>query len=183
MTGFAATEEPIVPFAEPRQLASLGGLRCERIINRLLVQRLLRAWHSTHGPRVGWRVAFALYDGSEILGVSIWGFPTARLEDNSGRTLEHYRMALSPSAPKNAASWFIARNREWVRRELPAVSRLITYLDETVHSGVTYRADNWRRVPCDPRGKPWKPYRNAEGRLLRRTSRPHGRRAKFEREP
>ena len=173
----------LVPYREPSQRASLGGLQSERLIDRTLTRRLIAAWHSTHAPRVGWKVAFVLREGSEIIGVSVWGLPTARSEDSSGRTWEHYRMALSPSAPKNAASFFIARNREWIRREAPGVTRLIAYVDETIHSGVTYRADNWRTVYTGGRGRPWKPTTNREGRLLHRKSPALGSRAKFERSP
>ena len=173
------TEALITPFDKPAELPSLAGLHSDRVIDRVLVMRLVRSWHSTHPPRVGWKVSFLLKAGATVVGVSIWGLPTARHEDNSGQTWEHYRMALSPEAPKNAASFFIARNRAWIRTNAPHVTRLIAYIDETVHTGVTYRADNWWRVPCDPRGRPWKATKARPGR----TSPPLGRRAKFERAP
>jgi hypothetical protein len=173
------TPQTLVPYSPRPELTDLSGLASERVVDRVLVKRLVLAWHSTHPPRVGWKVAFLLRRGATVVGVSVWGLPTARREDNSGRTWEHYRMALSSEAPRNAASFFLARNRAWIRAHAAGVTRLIAYIDETVHTGVTYRADNWRRVACDPRGRPWKPTESSPGRK----SAPLGKRAKFERRP
>ncbi|MBF6555509.1 MAG: hypothetical protein IVW52_04955 [Acidimicrobiales bacterium] len=118
------------------------GLRISRTRNARLVKVLVRSWHSTHPPPVSWRVVFFLYHGGEVVGVSTWGRPVARAEDQV-TTLEHTRMALGPGAPKNSGSWFLAANRHWIRENMPDVRRLIAYVDESNHSGVTYRADNW----------------------------------------
>lgn len=180
MTGAAhAPRATLMPYGPPPQIPNLRALACEEAGSPALVRRLVSAWHSTHPPRIAWKRAFLLRNGSAIVGVSVWGLPTARLEDNTGSTWEHYRMALSPEAPKNSASWFIAHNRDWIRDRAPDVRRLIAYVDLTVHSGVTYRADNWRRVACDFRGRPWTPNAAHPGRK----SKPLGRRAKFERAP
>ena len=152
-----------------------------RTTTRLMVSR----WHSTHRAPIGWKVAFLLLtDGAgwddlreqRILGVSTWGRPVARAEDQIG-TLEHTRMALSPSAPKNSASWFISANRRWIREHMPQVRRLISYVDETDHLGVTYRADNWHIVyRRQPSSGSWQSRPGREGRacVLR---------TKFERTP
>src|SRR4029077_11125194 len=105
----------------------------------------LRAWPLSLPPPVGWRVAFLMYSGGEVVGVSTFGRPVARAEDQVA-TMEHTRMALGPAAPKNSASWFMARCRAWIRRNMPSVRRLISYVDETRHTGVTYRADHWATV-------------------------------------
>ena len=116
-----------------------------RTRNRVLVSRLIRAWHSTHRQPPGWRVAFLLKRNGVTVGVSTWGRPVARMEDQK-TTLEHQRMALGPGLPHNTASWWMAQNRREIARIFPEVRRLISYVDETVHSGVTYRADNWQIV-------------------------------------
>ena len=130
------------------------NLLCVPIHSRVSVRAAVAAWHSTRRPPQGWRVAFQLrapveswgdLRGYSVLGVSTWGRPVARAEDQVA-TLEHTRMALSPEAPKNSASWFIAANRRWIRNNMSSVNRLIAYVDEMDHSGVTYRADNWRTV-------------------------------------
>ena len=121
------------------------GFASVRTRNRLVVNRLIRAWHSTHRPPPGWRIAFLLKRDGVTVGVSTFGRPVARMEDQT-HTLEHQRMALGPGLPKNTASWFMAMTRRQIREAFPEVRRLIAYVDETVHSGVTYRADNWRTV-------------------------------------
>jgi predicted metal-dependent hydrolase len=94
---------------------------------------------------VGWKVAFLLMNEGIAIGVSTWGRPVARLEEQIN-TLEHTRMALSDEAPKNSASWFLARNREWIREWLPEIKRLIAYVDLEQHKVVSYLADNWRVI-------------------------------------
>lgn len=121
-------------------------LRQTVIHNAALVRQLLGQWHSTLDPPQGWKVAFLLHrSGIGVVGVSTWGRPVGRLEDQT-HTMEHTRMALGPETPKNSASWFLARNREWIRANRPEVERVISYVDEQFHTGVTYRADNWRTV-------------------------------------
>jgi hypothetical protein len=140
-----------------------------------LVKDLVRRWHSTLGPPVGWRVAFTLVSAGEIAGISTWGRPTARLEDQAA-TLEHTRMALGPGAPRNAGSWFLARNREWIRANLPGIRRLIAYVNLEHHKGVIYLADNWRLVYRKKNRSSWKSRPGRRGNETRI-------RAKFERVP
>lgn len=121
-------------------------LSCLPCYDKLLVRHLIEQWHSTHGSRPIWKQAFVLKHGVSIIGVSVWGMPTARLEDRSGATWEHYRMALSPQTPHDGASWFMARNRDWIRDNEPQVVRLIAYVDEEIHRGITYISDNWSVV-------------------------------------
>ncbi|MGI0053938.1 MAG: XF1762 family protein [Thermoplasmata archaeon] len=141
------------------------------------MKRLIGQWHSTLPPPVGWRVAFLLYGpGEGVVGVSTFGRPVARREDQI-TTMEHTRMALGPGAAKNSASWFMGATRRWIRQNMPSVRRLIAYVDEIRHSGVTYRADNWRIVYRRlEKADSWssRPGRDGIGAELR---------TKFEREP
>ncbi len=147
-----------------------------RTRNRVLVSRLVRAWHSTHRAPQGWRIAFVLKRNGVTVGVSTFGRPVARMEDQ-WTTLEHQRMALGPGLPKNTASWWMAQMRRELRTEFPEVRRLISYVDETVHTGVTYRADNWRTVyRARVESKSWG---NRKGRVQPQAYA----RTKFEREP
>jgi hypothetical protein len=151
-----------------------------------VVGAAVAAWHSSHLPPPGFKVAFVLrvptgnwedLASHRVVGVSTWGHPVARLEDQSGATLEHTRMALSDAAPQNSASWFLAANRRWIRENMPAVRRLIAYVDETGHSGVTYRADNWRTVyRARRKSQTWTNRPDRKGRKAEL-------RTKFEREP
>jgi predicted metal-dependent hydrolase len=96
-------------------------------------------------------------------------------------------MALSPGAPRNAGSWFLARNREWIRANLPGIRRLIAYVNECSlmpwhernyehHKGVIYLADNWRLVYRKKNRSSWKSRPGRRGNETRI-------RAKFERVP
>jgi hypothetical protein len=139
------------------------------------VKELVRLWHSSHSAPAGFRIAFLLVDGGDTIGVSTWGRPVARMEDQK-TTLEHTRMALGPGCPANSASWFLAANRRVIREEMPEIVRLISYVDGSIHSGVSYRADNWREVA---RAVPTDSWGTREGR----SGRPCALRVKFERRP
>ena len=121
-----------------------------------LVKSLINSWHSWRCAPVGWKVAFLLTDGVAIYGVSTFGRPVARMEDQIS-TLEHTRMALGPNAPRNSASYFMAKCRHWIRENMPDVGRLISYVPTREYTGVTYRADNWTIVYEDrpANGRTW----------------------------
>jgi hypothetical protein len=125
-----------------------------------LVKRLINQWHSTRRAPAGWKIAFLLLESGKVIGVSTWGRPVARLEDQVN-TLEHTRMALDSEAPKNSASWFLARNREWIRGRMPEIRRLIAYVDLEKHKGISYLADNWQVVYKERADNSW---RNRPGR-------------------
>ena len=141
-----------------------------------LVASLINNWHSWRTSPAGWRVAFLLLDDCAIYGVSTFGRPVARLEDQH-RTLEHTRMALGPGAPRNSASWFMARCRAWIRENMPDINRLISYVPAGEYRGVTYLADNWAVVYEEVPGRAT--WTNRAGRL----SSENVLRTKFERVP
>lgn len=124
--------------------AGTGELRCGVTHDGELVKRLVNEWHSVLTAPQGWKVAFLLSDGPQIIGVATWGRPVARLEDQE-TTLELTRMALH-DAPHNAATWFLSRMRRWIRVQMPHVNRLISYQDCEKHAGTMYRADNWKQI-------------------------------------
>lgn len=146
-----------------------------RTHNGTRVRELVTLWHSSHTAPAGFRVAFFLLDGEDTIGVSTWGRPVARMEDQLTK-LEHTRMALAPGSPPNSASWFLAANRAVIRTDLPEVKRLIAYVDGTIHSGVSYRADNWHEVSQGVSTNSW-------GTRPDRVGRPCALRVKFERKP
>lgn len=113
--------------------------------DRELICRLINQWHSWRSAPCGWKVAFVLTDGIAIYGVSIFGRPVARCEDQE-TTLEHTRMALSRHAPRNSATYFMAQSRKWIRENMPHIKRLISYVPAGTYTGITYRGDNWRTV-------------------------------------
>lgn len=139
------------------------------------IKNLINTWHSTLSAPIGWKVAFMLLDESEVVGVSTWGHPTARHEDQI-YTLEHTRMALCDKVPRNTGSWFLARNREWIRKNMPNIKRLIAYVNLENHTGIVYRADNWKTVYKKINSGTWKSRDNRKGNEAHL-------RAKFERVP
>lgn len=132
-------------FQPSLSISSPKELKQERVRNRKLVKNLLAQWHGTLPPPQGWKVAFALLKDGTIVGISTFGRPVARLE-NQDETMEHTRMALSPHVPKNTASYFMGQNRKWIRENMPQIKRLIAYVDLEHHTGVTYRSDNWKTI-------------------------------------
>ena len=150
-------------------------LRCERTTSANTVRHFVAAHHSSHSAPAGFRLAFLMYDGEDLIGVSTWGHPVARMEDQV-RTLEHTRMATAPDTPKNAPSWFLAANRRYIRGNMPEIRRLIAYVDGTIHSGVSYRADNWVEVSRAASTNTW-------GNRPGRTGRTCALRVKYERRP
>lgn len=129
----------------PAQVLSVSDLVVTTTSDGLLVRSLVNAWHSCRRAPQGWRVAFLLTDGFHIYGVSTFGRPVARLEDQL-TTLEHTRMALSTAAPRNAGTYFMAQSRKWIRDNMPDIKRLISYVPLELHSGIIYRGDNWKTV-------------------------------------
>jgi hypothetical protein len=151
-------------------------LYIRRTRKRILIRTFINEWHSFRKCPQGWRVAFILTDGIAIYGVSTFGRPVARREDQE-RTLEHTRMALSSEAPRNSATFFMAQCRKWIRENMPEINRLISYVPAGKYKGITYLGDNWRVV-----------YENqiSTARWTNRKSRHDAQntlRTKFEREP
>jgi hypothetical protein len=133
---------------------------------RRLAQALIRAWHSSQpNAPAGERLAFlACAPNSAPVAVALWGRPTARAEDQI-HTLQLTRLAHGPGAPPNIGSWFLARMRAYIRREMPQIRRLITYHDAAHHTGAIYAADNWRPVARVQKLHDWtnRPGRSAPG--------------------
>lgn len=141
--------------AEQYQVFELAGiplrhLRAEVTHDAALVRQLVNQWHSFKCAPQGWRVAFVLTDGVRLLGVSTFGRPVARLEDQE-TTLEHTRMALAPDAPRCSATRFMALTRKWIRENMPEITRLVSYVPADKYTGITYRGDGWKIVYAEKR--------------------------------
>ena len=62
-----------------------------------------------------------------------------------GETWELARLYLLDEIPKNAETWLIGKSVKWIKREHRHVVHLVSYADPSVgHSGVIYKAANWR---------------------------------------
>lgn len=83
--------------------------------------------------------------GDIAYAAAVWTSPVARMLDD-GRTLELRRYAIAPDAPKNTGSRLLRVMRLLIKRELPAVKRLVSYQDESVHDGTIYAAAGWSKA-------------------------------------
>ena len=113
-----------------------------------IVDPLIRKWHSTlPNPPPGYRVAFVIFERKSRIpiGAATWGRPIARMEDFHF-TLELTRLVHGPMAPKNLGTWALARMRYWIKKNMPEITRLISYQDADIHDGALYKADNWIKI-------------------------------------
>lgn len=160
-------------------MISLADCRVLRTRSYRLVSELVACWHSVlpHSP-AGFRVAFLVEDaGRHPIAVAMWGRPVARMEDQVA-TLELTRQAHGPWAPRNLGSWFLARQRAWIREHMPGIARLISYQDADAHDGALYKADNWRMVRETFSARSW-----SESRPGRRVGSERQHKIKWERCP
>ena len=74
--------------------------------------------------------------------VAIWSNPIARMLPQK-TWLELRRLAISPEAPKNTASWMLGVMARLIRKKLPMIEVLVSYQDTEVHTGTIYRAAGW----------------------------------------
>lgn len=94
----------------------------------------------------GVRVCLGVWYGERLVGVLVFGRPSARLEDQR-RTLELTRMVLLDECSRNSESRALALAVRWIWKNMPGIRRLIAYADPgREHRGTVYRAAGWRLV-------------------------------------
>lgn len=110
---------------------------------------LNRVWHSKL-PRFGTGfienqpfISFAAIFAGRAFAVAIWSNPAARNLPQI-EWLELRRLAISPDAPRNTASWMLAVMVRLIKRLRPLVTTLVSYHDTSVHNGTIYRAAGWK---------------------------------------
>ena len=117
--------------------------------------RLIRAWHYARGgPNTGvYRHGLYRRADGEILagdpyGVALWLPPTRRAAeavagDEWEGVLSLSRLVCDPDAPRNAASFLMARSIRMIDADRWPV--LVTWADRGQgHTGAIYKATNWR---------------------------------------
>jgi len=120
-----------------------------RLINKNIAKSLIIKNHYSH-KWSSCRYAIGLFDGLNLIGVAIYGFPVGRqtvksitfsLENNE--VLELTRLWLIDEAPKNSESYFLGKTFQWLRKNTN-IKVLISYSDPMQdHLGVIYQATNW----------------------------------------
>jgi len=101
-------------------------------------------WHSRlpHAQKGPWRATFIAKNANELpMAVGLWHNTSARGLPKDWLELRRY--AISPDAPKNTATWALARMQKLIASDFPEIVRLISYQDLDAHQGTIYRAANW----------------------------------------
>lgn len=123
---------------------------------------LNKLWHSRF-PKIDWSNVvrnrdYVCYraDFNEIsYAVAIWSSPVAANRLAGGEfCLELRRMAISDDAPKNSASYMIAKMTKMIKLNMPHIKKLISYQDVDAHFGTIYKASNWRKA-AENNGLSW----------------------------
>ena len=87
------------------------------------------------------RVFYGAFVGETLVGVAIWSNPVARAYNGKGY-IELRRMALY-GAPRHTASKMLGWMARDIAKRFPNLVRLLSYSDDTVHTGTIYRAAGW----------------------------------------
>lgn len=85
---------------------------------------------------------FGLFWNECLIGCAVYALPGYVGED--GRW-ELARFCLFPVLPENAASWFLSRTINGVKKE-NKIRGLVSYSDNNLHYGTIYRATNWQEM-------------------------------------
>jgi hypothetical protein len=118
---------------------------------------ILLKYHYLSGISKGFKSGhnYGCFKENELVGVAIFtGFPVPELAKGMfglERTeqeglFELSRLCLEPNIQKtehNLASWFLSKSIKMLRKEVN-VRALLSYADEAYHSGVVYKASNFK---------------------------------------
>ena len=119
------------------------------LIDKKIAKALIIRNHYSH-KWSSCRFAFGLFDGSDLIGVAVYGFPVGRQTVKSitpnlqnSQVLELTRLWLIDEAPKNSESYFLGKTFDWLRKNT-FIKVLISYSDPMHgHLGTIYQATNW----------------------------------------
>jgi len=119
------------------------------LIDTNLAKKLIKENHYSHSWTPS-RYSLGLFDGENLIGVAVYGFPVGRqtvksitpnLENKD--VLELKRLWLVDEAPKNSESYFIGKTFDWLRKNTN-IKVLVSYSDPMAnHLGTIYQATNW----------------------------------------
>lgn len=119
------------------------------IIDKKVAKDLIIKNHYSH-KWTSCRYAIGLFDGVQLVGVAVYGFPVGRQviksitpNMNNCDVLELTRLWLRDEEPHNAESYFLGLTFEWLRKNTK-IKVLISYSDPMYnHLGIIYQATNW----------------------------------------
>lgn len=137
--------------AIPTPALSASEIRIDEIGARLACE-LNRQWHSML-PRTdlgnilcgNMTICFGAMHDERWYAVAIYSQPIIASLCN-GSTLELRRLAICKDAPKNLASRMLAICSRIIRKKMPHIRKLVSYLAVDVHKGTIYKAAGWKAV-------------------------------------
>lgn len=112
--------------------------------------------HSINGLKVSY--CFGLYQEDKLIGGIIYGSVAMRnawkkYAEKEEDIIELRRLVCVDEAPRNTESYFIGRTLRWLKQNTE-IKRVVSYADSYYgHSGIIYKASNFKLVGQTPTGK------------------------------
>jgi len=143
---------------------ALNGYWVEETTFNHTVRKFLKKWHYSDYVNIQEKHTFCLFrDGNfgipEMIGVCIYTRPAGPSAGQAyhpqapDRVLELRRLCLIDDTPKNAESYFVGRTLRWLRKNTNW-EFVLSYADEEQgHTGVIYRASNFKYLGKTKAGK------------------------------
>lgn len=111
-------------------------------VNNTPAKDFVISFHYSKSLARGCTRNFVLKSQGKIYGVAMFGIPTGK-NGNLDGTVECKRFVLMREAPKNVASWFMAKCLKVLQQD-KSISQIISYADELHgHTGIIYQASNF----------------------------------------
>lgn len=111
-------------------------------VNNTPAKDFVISFHYSKSLARGCTRNFVLKSQGRIYGVAMFGIPTGKNGNLEG-TVECKRFVLMREAPKNVASWFMAKCLKVLQQD-KSISQIISYSDpEAGHEGIIYKAANF----------------------------------------
>jgi hypothetical protein len=143
---------------------ALNGYWVEETTFNHTVRKFLKKWHYSDYVNIQEKHTFCLFrEGNfgipDMVGVCIYTRPAgpsagqAYYPQAPDRVLELRRLCLIDDTPKNAESYFVGRTLRWLRKNTDW-EFVLSYADEEQgHTGVIYRASNFKYLGKTKGGK------------------------------
>ena len=143
---------------------ALNGYWVEETTFNHTVRKFLKKWHYSDYVNIQEKHTFCLFrEGNfgipDMVGVCIYTRPAGPSAGQAyhpqapDRVLELRRLCLIDDTPKNAESYFVGRTLRWLRKNTDW-EFVLSYADEEQgHTGVIYRASNFKYLGKTKAGK------------------------------
>lgn len=130
------TRKDIYPW--PENIFKTGQIKYT--VNKNLYGNFVKRFHYSKSLARGCSNTYILEDNGKVYGVAMFGMPVGK---NSPGDIECKRFVLMRKAPKNVASWFMAKCIKEIKKE-NKFNQIVSYADsEQGHSGIMYKASNY----------------------------------------